>query len=214
MPIIVTTDSTIAIAQFVLEYDSTVLRLDSVTIGDHAYDFNLLTNYSLPFAASHPNYKNVLAQIYSPHPSTGFSGENSVAIKFYFYGIGEANNSSPLRIDESPTRTFLTTVNLSDIRGPEILSINGKITLPVETQQGDIVILAQVKAHRADQVADIFHEDQFQFIQWQRGHRAFDHRGIQVATTASIDLHHWGAGGRNFVRIHLGCDIAFKADQR
>ncbi|MDZ7337718.1 MAG: FecR domain-containing protein [candidate division KSB1 bacterium] len=132
LPILVTTDSVIALAQFVINYDSTAIRVDSVRVGRNAANFFLRSNTSLPFSASFPNGKNLLVQVWSADPSQGFTGDSAEVALLHISGIGTAEQWSPLVIDSEPERTFLTTPNLYDIRAAEILFIPGRVTLPVE----------------------------------------------------------------------------------
>jgi hypothetical protein len=128
----VTSDSVITLAQFVVEYDSTKLHLDSLKLGPDATSFTLLSNTSLSFAGSFTNAKNVLAQISSNDPAGGFVGEEKQVVLLYFQGIGASTDSSPLLFDSDSTHTFLTSPNLADFKGQDITLENGQIALPVE----------------------------------------------------------------------------------
>jgi hypothetical protein len=130
--ITVSTDSVIAIAQFVVDYDSTVIQYQNAQVGSHTAGYSLLVNPNLPFStSSQGTNKNVLVQITSPDPSTGFKGaDQQVAILKF---VGKAKGTSPLVFDPDPSRTFLTTLNLTDLRGSDLTFVSLQVTVPVHS---------------------------------------------------------------------------------
>ena len=143
LPLTVSTDSTIAVAQFIIEYDSTIIRLDSIKLGDDVLDFSLAINLNLPFSATIDNGKNALTQIFVANPAQGFSGEKKEVITFYCYSIGVDQQQTPLIFDQAPNHTFLSTQNLYDIKGEEIVFMDGQLVVPVESASKKIDVVPQ-----------------------------------------------------------------------
>lgn len=118
VPITVTTTSSIGFAQFVIEYNSSVLRFDSAQLGNAAGGFTLLTQTDLPFQATGAGTnENVLVQISSG--TLAFTGANQEAVKLNFTVLGQNGQASPLRFDRDQLRTML-----SELGGTDIASSN------------------------------------------------------------------------------------------
>jgi hypothetical protein len=133
VPVTLSTDSLVALAQFVLEYDSTVVTCDTVVVGADAAGFSLLVNRKLPFPPSCPGTnKNVLLQLRSSDPAWGITGTNRQIAVLRFLGVGAFASVTPLAFDPRPERTFLTTPGLADLCGSDLEFVNGQISLPVE----------------------------------------------------------------------------------
>jgi|GEM_PF-3424539 len=117
VPILVSTDSAIGLAQFVVEYDSSVLSFRNVKIGSDVPGFSVsLTNPDLPFAPSAGGTNaNVLIQISGGGVST-FSGQD-VEVALLYFEAGPSPGNSPLAFDRHPRHTFLTTYRLRDLAG-------------------------------------------------------------------------------------------------
>jgi len=124
----VSTDSTIGIAQVVVEYDNTVLQYWEAQVGPSAPGFSLLTNADLPFPPSTPGTNdNLLIQV-SGGGSNNFTGPDQDVALIKFVVIDPVvGNSSPLAIDQDPTHTYLTTVHLNDLKGGDIIFNNGSL---------------------------------------------------------------------------------------
>ncbi len=131
LPVEVSTDSVVTLAQFVIDYDTTALRLDSVTVGADVCDFSMMINDSLPFAPSLPNAVNVLVQVCASNPAIGFSGDTAEVARLHFFSSGGDQEFSALCVDPDPARTFLTTANLYDMRGTDIMCQEGRVLSPV-----------------------------------------------------------------------------------
>jgi len=143
VPITVTTDSSIGIAQFVVEYSSSMLSYVSARLGaDAPSGFSVSnTNPDLPFEPTTPGTdENVLVQV-SGGGSNTFSGSDLEIVVLEFDLVGNYGDSSPLAFDEGVTKTYLSTVNLYDIAGSELEFINGSVnySLPVELATFQIV---------------------------------------------------------------------------
>ncbi|MBC7187923.1 MAG: T9SS type A sorting domain-containing protein, partial [Calditrichaeota bacterium] len=133
VPVSLSTDSLVALAQFVLEYDSTVVTCDTVLVGADAGGFSLLINRRLPFPPSCPGTnKNLLLQLRSSDPASGITGPNRQIAVLRFLGVGAFASVTPLAFDPRPERTFLTTPGLVDLCGTDLEFVNGQISLPVE----------------------------------------------------------------------------------
>ena len=133
-PITVTTDSTIGFAQFVVEFDSTIIALDTVLIGSDVPNFVITQiNTKLPFLPTgEETNKNILVQI-SGGGSHTFTGSKQEVVILDFNVVDGPGEQSPLIFDKNADRTFISTSNLSDIVGEEIEFIDGNVIVtPVE----------------------------------------------------------------------------------
>ncbi|NOZ61092.1 MAG: T9SS type A sorting domain-containing protein [Calditrichaeota bacterium] len=129
VPVFVSTDSAIGIAQFVVEYDSSVIKFVGAQIGGGLSGFSVSqTNENLPFdpTASGAN-ENVLVQI-SGGGQASFSGDSLEVVLLGFEVVGDTG-TSVLAFDSDASHTFLTTVNLSDIRGAALNFFNGSLAV-------------------------------------------------------------------------------------
>ena len=133
IPIIVSTDSSIGIAQFVIEYNSNIIDYQGAQAGADISGFQVsLENQNLPFNPTAPGTnKNVLIQISGGGQKT-FTGSNKEVAILKFEVIG-SSGASPLVFDRGAVRTFLTTENLDDLSGNLLEFINGSFTVVVES---------------------------------------------------------------------------------
>lgn len=128
VPIFVTTNSNIGLAQFTVEYDSTLLGLVRPIPAPGAPGFNIsAVNLRLPFRPSARNVnRSVLVQIVGGgvHYFTGVEQP----ICFLVFGVlATHTQSSPLIFDRHPDHTFLTTDQLEDLRDPDLDFIDGNV---------------------------------------------------------------------------------------
>ncbi|MFQ5754312.1 MAG: cohesin domain-containing protein, partial [bacterium] len=134
VPIKVSTDSTIGLVQFVVEYDSTVIKFKDAQIGSDVVNFAVSQiNTDLPFSPSGTGTnQNVLLQISGGGTST-FSGTNQEVVILNFDVADGVGAQTPLIFDRVGDRTFLTTSNLANITGNEIEFVDGmSVVTPVE----------------------------------------------------------------------------------
>ena len=131
VPIIASTDSSIGFAQFVVEYDSTVIQFNGAQVGPDISGFiKSAENANLPFPPASPwTNKNVLVQI-SGGGSAWFSGENKRVVMLTFEVVGSVGDSSFIVFERATNRTFLTTTNLHDINDGVIDFQGGKVKIP------------------------------------------------------------------------------------
>jgi hypothetical protein len=71
-------------------------------------------------------------------------------------------------------------------------------------------VLADVELSRANQVADIFDEDDIQIIKRQPAHPAMHQPGIEVAAAVGLQLHHRDAQARDPLGVVDGGDVALQ----
>lgn len=129
-PVLATTDSLMGLAQFVIEYDSTVVRLASptVNIGSTLSAFAITAiNQRLPFRPSNPGAnKNLLVQI-SGGGNGFFSGNRLEVLRLNFQIIAAQFDSTPIYFDRAATHTFLVTTNLKTINSGLLELENGML---------------------------------------------------------------------------------------
>ncbi len=129
IPIIVSTDSMIGVAQFVIDYDSTIVTFLGADIGPDISGFTIETQYALPFPPSSTpeTNKNLLVQL-NGGGTNFFSGENQRVALLNFVVIDSTiDHKSPLVLDIENQRSFLTTIHLYDIFGDEMNIYHGGI---------------------------------------------------------------------------------------
>lgn len=136
VPIAVSTNSEIVIAQFVVEYNSHLLTYVNARLGANAPSgFSISnTNPNLPFGPTTPGTnENILVQV-AGGGSESFSGSNLEIVILEFNLVGNFGESSPLAFDEAEDRTSLSTSDLDEIAGSDLEFINGGVNyaLPVE----------------------------------------------------------------------------------
>ena len=129
IPISVSTDSGIGIAQFIVEYDSLIIKFINAQVGAGATGFIVSQiNDNLPFEPSTSGTnENVLVQI-SGGGQASFSGDSVEVVLLEFDVVGD-NGTTVLAFDAAVSHTFLTTVNLTDIFGSLIDFVNGSFTV-------------------------------------------------------------------------------------
>ncbi len=132
IPIKVTTNSNISLAQFVVEYDSTIISYQNAEIGSGVNGFQITgENTNLPFEAFNPNTnKNLLLQIASSDGDSSFTGDEIDVVLLNFDVIGEYGDSTFICFDEETNHTYLTTVSLYDINNGQIDFNNGVFKIP------------------------------------------------------------------------------------
>ncbi len=141
VPVQVTTDSSIGLAQFVMEYDSTILRYESVQVGSSVSGFSVsLVNAKLPFTptTSGTNH-NVLIQV-SGGGAGSFTGTDVEVAVLDFTIIG-ASGDSPLAFDQGTNKTFLTTDRLLDIVGDSLTFVDGLFTVITDVELAESTTL-------------------------------------------------------------------------
>ena len=126
IPIKVSTTSNIGLAQFVVEFDSTIIKFQNAVIGKDGGGFLLSQNPNLPFpVTSTQTNENVLIQI-SGGGSGFFSGQDKEVVILIF-DVKASYGKSPLVFDQTSNHTFLTATSLSDIAGSNIMFEDGEV---------------------------------------------------------------------------------------
>lgn len=126
IPLTVATNLTIGLAQFVIEFDSTIIKFQNAVIGKDVTNFMLFLNLYLPFSATTSGTNaNVLIQL-SGGGIGSFSGQGKEAVKLQFVAV-KSSNKSPLVFDRATNHTFLTTTDLKDITGANITFVDGSL---------------------------------------------------------------------------------------
>jgi len=139
IPITVSTDSSIGIAQFVVEYNSSVMTFINARLGVDAPSGISVANVNsdLPFSPTTPGTDdNVLVQI-SGGGSNAFSGNNQNIVILEFDVIGAEGSTSPLAFDQGTNKTYLSTLKLTDINGANLNFESGSVTIPSTNQPPD-----------------------------------------------------------------------------
>lgn len=127
IPIKVSSELNIGLAQAVVEYDRTRVEFIGARQGADAPGFSLMVQPNPPFPVTTPDEtnKNILVQI-SGGGSKFFSGQNKEAILVGFKVIDSViGNWTPLIFDRTPSRSFLTTEHLQDIFSPDLFFVDG-----------------------------------------------------------------------------------------
>lgn len=128
IPLAIQTDREIGLAQFVLEFDSTVFSFEGARLDSSLNQFQLTANPSLPFSSANPQTnKNLLFQLHG-NGSVFFTGSRNI-ILFTFKAIDVPGESSPFVFSTSKEHTFLTTINLTDLAGDQIEFHHGQLTV-------------------------------------------------------------------------------------
>ena len=130
VPVIVTTDEVIGVAQFTIEYDSDVLDFKSASVGQHASGFAVTqNNTNPPFPPTRPGLdKNVIVQI-SGGGSRTFTGVQQIVALLHFKSVGTKSEETEIYIDQDCSHTFLSTTAFKDLCGKDINFINGSVVL-------------------------------------------------------------------------------------
>ena len=148
VPIYVTTGSRIAVAQFTVEYDGSVLKFMSASTGFDASGFSVTQqniNPTFPPTGAGVD-KNVIVQI-SGGGSNFFSGTQQKVVLLYFKAVGEAGKETAIIIDKVCTHSFLTTSTLKDLCASAIDFKNGsfKIESAKASLDGDVSYLSSTR---------------------------------------------------------------------
>lgn len=126
VPLKVSTTSNIGLAQFVFEFDSTIIKFQNAVIGKDGAGFLLSQNQNLPFpVTSNETNENVLVQI-SGGGSGAFSGQDKEVVKLNFI-VKDSPGKTSLIFDQTSNHTFLTTTSLNDITGTSIDFVDGSV---------------------------------------------------------------------------------------
>ncbi len=132
VPIIVSTDSLIGLAQIVIEYDSTKIQLATprVTIGTQLQSFTISAiNDHLPFAPkSAGTNQNLLIQI-SGGGGNSFQGEKLDLARLHFHTTASLHDSTPVNLDPDFRHTFLVTQNLTTLNKSSMDFENGAVII-------------------------------------------------------------------------------------
>jgi len=141
VPIQVSTDSIIGLAQFVVEYNSTILRFENTQVGSGVSGFSIsLVNADLPFSPTTPGTDdNVLVQA-SGGGTASFRGTDVEVVVLNFTVIGPSGNS-PLAFDRGTNKTFLTTVHLKDLTSTSLTFVDGTLTVTTDVEVGEEITL-------------------------------------------------------------------------
>ncbi|MDZ7361781.1 MAG: cohesin domain-containing protein [candidate division KSB1 bacterium] len=115
-------------AQFVVDYDSQVLKFIDAELGSAVSDFTLLTQDELPFGPVTPGTdKNVLVQISSV--TNSFTGEAQEVVVLKMGVVGHIGQVSPLAFDPEINHTTLTTVDDIDINNGYLELVYGRVAV-------------------------------------------------------------------------------------
>ncbi|MBC8180740.1 S8 family serine peptidase [candidate division KSB1 bacterium] len=129
VPITVSTEFSIGLAQFVIDYDTTVAQFTGAQTGQDAARFTIEVQPNLPFPPSMfpETNENVLIQL-NGGGTRFFSGLNQqVALLGFVVVDSVQERMSHLILDRGMEKTFLTTEQLYDIRGEELAIFDGRI---------------------------------------------------------------------------------------
>jgi hypothetical protein len=131
IPIYVSTKDTVSIAQFVVEYNSSILNYLSCEDGKDANNFSIMNeNVDLPFQpVSNETDKNVLIQLSGGTRNSFYGKENEVLI-VHFQVLGAVGDSSILVIDGNPLHTNLTSYTSNSIPITQFENGSVKVTYP------------------------------------------------------------------------------------
>ncbi len=128
IPILVSSDLAYGFAQFVIDYNSTVLKFLGAGAGSAAPDFKLLVRENLPFLPETPETdRNVLVQISSAKQS--FTGQQQEVVVLRMRITGSLGQKSPVAFDPYIDRTSLTTVEGRDINNGLLKLIHGRVSV-------------------------------------------------------------------------------------
>lgn len=158
VPVLVSTDSTIGLAQFVIDFDSTVLSFINTRIGSDAQGFiKTAENLNLPFPPSTLNTnKNMLIQISGGGTQT-FSGIDKKVLILNFVVIGSVGDTTLLAFDKGVNKTFITTSGLQDINNGALIFNDGLFKInspPVIISIPDTTALEDSVYHYKPEVVD------------------------------------------------------------
>jgi len=139
IPITVSTDSIIGLAQFVVEFDSSIIQFQNAVVGKDVVGFTLIQNPNLPFATTTSGTNdNVLIQVSGGGPNT-VSGQGKEMARLKFAVVSNSGNS-PLSFDQTVNHTYLTTPELKDIAGSNINFVDGSLEIvPTNVRPGETI---------------------------------------------------------------------------
>jgi M6 family metalloprotease-like protein len=126
VPVKATTDSSIGLIQFVVEYDSTRLKFNNVHLSSALSGFNMSTiSTLLPFLPQSTGAnQNLLIQI-SGNGTHYLNGSELPICILEFEDKNENWQQIPLTFDRMPAHTFMASEKLTDIRGADLNFIDG-----------------------------------------------------------------------------------------
>jgi hypothetical protein len=128
IPITVSTDSTVGLAQFVVEFDSTIIQPQNAVIGKDIPNFVVSLNADLPFPASASGSNdNILVQV-SGGGTGSFNGSGKEVLKLKC-AVVDSSRMTSLTFDQTINHTFLTTTGLRDIAGGNIDFVDGSLNV-------------------------------------------------------------------------------------
>ena len=134
LPVALSSDSGFSLLQFTLAYDSQRLQFLGARAGEATAGMTLLVNAEPPFAPQAQGVDRSLVVQFSSATDT-VRGEDQIIAWLDMRVAGEADSGTvALLFDSAPERTFLTTVNYSDITGQQIQLIDGSVDITVGVQ--------------------------------------------------------------------------------
>ncbi len=137
LPVVLSSDSCFSLLQFTLAYDSQRLQVLDVRPGEATANMTLLVNTEPPFVPPVQGADRSLVVQFSSATDT-VSGENQVVARIEMLVSAQADSGTvALLFDHAPERTFLTTVNYSDIPPEQLLLIDGRVDITVGVWTGD-----------------------------------------------------------------------------
>jgi len=92
--------------------------------------------------------------------------------------------------------------------GDDVGVLGGLVIALGHTEHADLQILAQIEAHRADQVAHVLDEQQVDRIEVQLPHRLADLVGVEAAALAGVDLHDMRGPASESLGVARGGQVA------
>ena len=134
LPVALSSDSGFSLLQFTLAYDSQRLQFLGARAGEATAGMTLLVNAEPPFAPQAQGVDRSLVVQFSSATDT-VRGEDQIIAWLDMRVAGEVDSGTvALLFDSAPERTFLTTVNYSDITAQQIQLIDGSVDITVGVQ--------------------------------------------------------------------------------
>ena len=135
IPITISTDKLIGVAQFTVDYLSTVINFVSASIGPDAPGFTISQINTTPTfpPVTGGTDRNVIVQMNGGATGT-FTGEKKVIMYLNFQAVGTPGSKSVLAINPECNKTFLSTTDFIDICGSDISFEKGSVTIVSGTE--------------------------------------------------------------------------------
>ena len=139
-------------------------------------------------------------------------GGNADDANFRIDPAGVADGRVHIEIE---VRQQVDLVQQHEARGAEHVGVFDRFVFALgHGQNRHLVRFPQIKGRRADQIADVFDQQQRILGQAQLFHRVSDHVCVEMAATAGVDLDCRGARGTNAFGILTGLLVAFDDGHR